>query len=430
MGGTQKTLGLRVFCRGMDANQTIPPLPEPPAAPVASAHTRRRSIVVLAASALVLCTAGGAAGGAAGGLAIGEALHNNSSTNANAASGGNNVFSSPFGPGSSFGYSQTYGGPNFGGTFNLPSSGGATQQSGTQETTSSPTSSQLVGLVRIQTTLGYQNGAAVGTGMILTSSGEVVTNHHVIQGATKIVATVMSTGQQYTATLVGSDSTDDVAVLQLRGASGLATVHPSTAIVAVGQTVTAVGDAEGATEFTASPGKVTALNQTISPSDSTSAQSETLTGVIQYAADVMSGDSGGATYDSSGSVVGMTTAASTGMQTNGYAIPIAKVLSVASDLASHVTNSKYAYGLPSFIGIGISGSDVVEDVYPGTGAASSGLVVGDRIVAVDNTAVNNASQLQAATRSHKAGDTIKVTWTTASGKRQAAMIRLISGPAA
>ncbi|HWU32175.1 MAG TPA: trypsin-like peptidase domain-containing protein, partial [Marmoricola sp.] len=345
--------------------------------------------------------------GAVGGPAIGEAIHGSSDGNTAANGSGFPMVNR-----------------------SRPDFGYQTQQSGTQETTSTATGSQLVGLVRLQVTLGYQNGAAVGTGMILNSTGKVVTNHHVIEGATKILATDMSTGKRYVATLVGSDSSDDIAVLQLQGASGLATVHPSTATAAVGQTVTAVGDAQGATTLTASPGKVTALNQTISPSDSSSAQNETLTGIIQYAADVMSGDSGGATYDSSGSVIGMTTAASAGgMQTNGYAIPISKVLSVATDLGNSVANTKYVYGLPAFIGVGVSQSDVVEQVYAGTGAATSGLVPGDRIVAIDGTTISNASQLQAATRQRQVGDTLQVTWTTSADKRHSATIRLISGPA-
>ena len=86
------------------------------------------------------------------------------------------------------------------------------------------TRARPAGLVRIMSTLGYQDGEAAGTGMILTSDGEVVTNHHVVAGATSVKATVMSTGKTYTATVVGSDTKDDVAVLQLADASGLTTV--------------------------------------------------------------------------------------------------------------------------------------------------------------------------------------------------------------
>ncbi len=92
------------------------------------------------------------------------------------------------------------------------------------DTGTTATASQTTGLVRIVSTLGYQDGEAAGTGMVLTSDGEVVTNHHVVAGATTVKATVMSTGRTYTATVVGSDTKDDVAVLQLADASGLDTI--------------------------------------------------------------------------------------------------------------------------------------------------------------------------------------------------------------
>ncbi|GAC1383282.1 MAG: trypsin-like peptidase domain-containing protein [Marmoricola sp.] len=402
----------------MDANDY---LDDDGAEPAPRAPRSRKGVIALSVSALVLCTAGGAVGG----LAIGDALHHGSgSDNAGANAGGANGYWFPGAPPNGGGYGGL-GLPGPGSTF----PGDGTRQSGNSETTTTATAKQLIGLVRIQSTDGYAGGAAVGTGLILSSDGEVVTNHHVIAGATKIVVTVMSTGQQYQATLVGSDATDDIAVLRLSGASGLSAVRTDTSSATVGESVTAVGDAQGASTFTASPGKVTALDQTISPSDGN--RSEKLTGIIQYAAAVMSGDSGGATYNASQDVIGMTTAASSGgTQTNGFAIPIAKVLRVAADLSHHASDAKYTYGLPAFLGVAVNQSAVVEQAFPGTGAASIGLEPGDRIVAVNGIGISTASQLQTATRKHQAGQTISLTWTTPSGQRHTANVRLIAGPAA
>ena len=102
---------------------------------------------------------------------------------------------------------------------------------------------RAAGIVVIETKLGYQDTAAAGTGMVLTSSGEVLTNNHVIRGATVIKIVVPNTGRTYTAHVVGYDVADDVAVLQASGASNMSTVTTSTSKVAVGDAVTAIGNA-------------------------------------------------------------------------------------------------------------------------------------------------------------------------------------------
>ena len=131
--------------------------------------------------------------------------------------------------------------------------------------------------MRISTNLKYENGEAAGTGLVLTSGGEVVTNHHVVAGATSIKATVMSTGRTYTAKLVGADSTADVAVIQLAGASGLDTVTTDSHAVSVGDAVTAVGDGNGTTDhLSAATGKVIATKQAITTQAEGAAAAEKL----------------------------------------------------------------------------------------------------------------------------------------------------------
>src|SRR5437879_6283289 len=99
------------------------------------------------------------------------------------------------------------------------------------------------GVVVIDTNLAYQGGTAAGTGVVLTSSGEVLTNNHVISGATTVKVVLPGTGHTYTAHVVGYDRTADVAVIQLEGASNLKTLSVGSSKLTVGQAVTALGNA-------------------------------------------------------------------------------------------------------------------------------------------------------------------------------------------
>jgi S1-C subfamily serine protease len=301
--------------------------------------------------------------------------------------------------------------------------------SSSTDSTSEATGAQLTGLVRIATTMTYDGASASGTGMVLTSNGEVVTNHHVVEGATSIEVTVMSTGATYTASVVGSDATDDVAVLQLEDASGLDTVATDDDGVSTGEAVTAVGDGNGTVDhLSAATGTVIATGQSITTQSEGMATGQQLTDLMEISSDVVPGYSGGATYDADGEVVGMTTAASSGAaDIVGYAIPITKVLDIADDLDAGVQQTGYTYGSPAFLGIALGSGTTVQGVYDDTPAADAGITSGDRIDSVGGIRTSTATQLQAAIASHSPGDEVRITWTGADGVSHRATVTLAKG---
>jgi S1-C subfamily serine protease len=196
--------------------------------------------------------------------------------------------------------------------------------------TADATTAQSAGLVEITTTLQYGAGQAAGTGIVVGSDGLVVTNHHVVEGATGITVTVATTGAEYDAEVLGYDATKDVAVLRLEDASGLTTVSTDPGGVTTGDPVSAVGDAGGdGGSLTAAPGTVTDLHHPITVQDETTGDTVRLRNLIEVSSDVVPGDSGGALLDADGEVVGMNVAASSGTaDVTGYVIPIGRVLRV------------------------------------------------------------------------------------------------------
>lgn len=333
----------------------------------------------------------------------------------------------------------------------------------TQATTAA-TAGQQKGVVVIDTDLAYEGSEAAGTGIVLTSSGEIVTNNHVVDGSTSITVTVPSTGATYTASVVGTDATDDIAVLQLKGASGLAAATlDDDGGVAVGDGVTAVGNAGGTGSLVAAEGTVTGTNASITTQAEGVVASESLTGLIETNADIEAGDSGGPLFDSEGEVVGIDTAASASRNvSDGYAIPIRTALGIANQIESGEASSTVTIGLPAFFGVevasdaassgytGSGGSDLggldlgygyeggqnatqgapVGGVIDGTPAASAGLAAGDTITAVDGTAIASPSDLTSALAQHKPGDSVTISWVDSAGAAHSASVTLTSGPAA
>ena len=395
------------------------PVPPPPVPPTPAPPPRRRAPRLLAAGTALAVVA--AATGA--GFALGR-LDDHRAASADGPSAGYSGTT----PNQQDG--GTYGNP-FGGTpFSGP--GGSGGEPFDSSSTGTPaTDGQLTGLVRIASTLKYEGGRAAGTGMILTSTGEVVTNHHVVEGSTRLRVTVMSSGATYAATVVGTDAKDDVAVLQLQNASGLQTVTADTDGIATGDAVTAVGDAGGDTStFTAAVGRILAQDQDITTRSEPGHPGEKLRGLIKISSDVMSGDSGGATYDDQGEVVGMTTAASSGTSdVVGYAIPIARVLSIAGDLENGTQNTRYQYGSPAFLGLGLSGTGTrVAAVYPDTPAARAGITRGDSVTRVGTERVRTAKQLRSAVQGFAPGDRVRIAWTDTGGTSHIASVTLMTGP--
>jgi S1-C subfamily serine protease len=304
------------------------------------------------------------------------------------------------------------------------------------------------GLVDINTTLGYQGEEAAGTGIVLTSNGEILTNNHVIEGATSISVTDVGNGKTYSATVVGYDTTKDVAVLQLHGASGLTTASLDTATVSVGETVVGIGNAGGTGGTpSAAGGTVTALNQSITASDEGDGSAEQLTGLIETNADIQAGDSGGSLVNSAGQVVGMDTAASAGFSFQstgqssgyeGYAIPIDEAVTLAKQIEAGSSSSTVHIGTTAFLGVeidaaadgygNVSSGATVAGVITGSPAQEAGLAAGDVITSVNGNAIDSAQALTSALEPYKPGDHLTIDWTDASGVAQTATVALSSGP--
>jgi S1-C subfamily serine protease len=272
--------------------------------------------------------------------------------------------------------------------------------------------------------------------MILTSNGEILTNNHVVRGATQITVTVASNGREYRADVVGTDPSDDVAVLQLRNASGLQTANiGDSSDVSNGDDIVGVGNAGGTGTLRASAGTVTALNQSITARDETGQNAEKLTGLIKVHAAIVSGDSGGPLYDANGEIVGMDTAASTTQLVDhtAYAIPINSAVKVADKIETGVETKKIHIGLPAFLGVSVHTANgrgaLVENLLPGGPAADAGITRGSVVTAVNGKNVTSPDSLKSQLQAYNPGDETTVTWTTRSGSSKTVTVKLGTGPA-
>lgn len=324
---------------------------------------------------------------------------------------------------------------------------GRTGYSEATPVSSTATAAQSKGVVLINTVLPYDNASGAGTGMVLTASGRVLTSYHVVEGASTIKVTVAATGKTYRATVVGSDQTADVALLQLQGASGLATIKIDNDATSVGDKVTAVGNAGGTGTLTAAKGTIVSLQASITTAAEGPVASETLTGMIETTADVVSGDSGGPLYDADGEAVGIDTAASSGAEINGYATPIQRALGIVQQIQSGKESGTVQVGPAPFLGVELTDASssefgypgaameepsgaMVEDVVSGTAAAEAGLEAGDQISALGGHAVTSAEDVTALLADQDPGDRIKIVWIDRAGSEQAATVTLGASPVA
>jgi S1-C subfamily serine protease len=354
------------------------------------------------------------------------------------------------------------------GTFTLPNggSGSNTNPSGSGSSGSANASSIAArvdpGLVDINVTLGYEQESAAGTGQVLTSSGEVLTNNHVIDGATSISVTDIGNGQTYSANVVGYDRTGDLAVIQLHGASGLRTVTiGDSSKVSVGQSIVAIGNAGGVGGTpSVAAGTVTTLNQAITASDDDGANAEQLSGLIEVNANVQPGDSGGPLVDSAGTVIGIDTAASesdgfSSAGGSGYAIPINRAIAIAKQIESGTSSTAVHIGSTALLGVEVSASvaDCEEEsggfgglggqgdsgsstpgaavcsAASGTPAAGLGLTLGDVITSLGGQTVTTPQSLSTIIAGYHPGDSVQVGWVDAEGASHTATVKLASGPA-
>ncbi len=313
-----------------------------------------------------------------------------------------------------------------------PQQGQQGQQGSGTTTGSSVAAAQSAGIVLIEAQT--SSGLAAGTGMILSSDGKVLTNYHVVAGSEKLAVTVADTGNTYTATVLGFDQTRDVALLQLKDASGLTTVKTDTTVPAQGTEVAAVGNAEGGGELVKAAGVVTDTDQSLTvSSDSPWGSTEDLSGLIETSARAVPGDSGGPMFDSDNEVIGMTTAGSTRDNTS-YAVPIATALAVVQQVETGQDAGTVRVGPAGYLGIRVadtaeSGSGkTITDVVSGSPADKAGVVAGSRLTKVGDTTIRARTNLATVIRALEPGDQVTIEWTAPNGKQHSATVTLGSSP--
>ena len=256
-----------------------------------------------------------------------------------------------------------------------------------------------------------RQGTSTGSGFIISDDGYVVTNHHVVEGATDVTVT-LSTGDEYTAKVIGSDSLNDVALLKVE-ATGLPAVKlGSSDKLAIGDMVCAIGNPLGSLTATLTVGYVSGKDRQVTTDNST-------INMIQTDAAINSGNSGGPLFNMYGEVVGITSAKYSGTTSSGasiegisFAIPIDDVMSIIDDL------QEYGYVTGAYLGVTVTDTDAaaaklygmptgayVNSVEDGGAADRAGVQPKDIIIGLGDTDISNRTELTRVLRRFKAGDT-------------------------
>lgn len=259
--------------------------------------------------------------------------------------------------------------------------------------------------------------SGAGSGVIISEDGYIITNHHVINGASTITVRLHDKSE-YSATVVGSDETSDIAVLKIDATGLSAAVMGDSDTLAVGEEVVAIGNPLGSLGGTVTNGIISALNRSVSIQSGGAVVDMSL---IQTNASVSPGNSGGGLFNMAGELVGIVNAKSADSEAEGlgFAIPINDAIAVAQDLLE----KGYVSGRP-YLGItyvavtdastaqqlGVSAYGIyIVEVIDGSPADQAGLEPGDRVISIDNTEIAAQEDLGTIVQSHAAGDTISIT---------------------
>lgn len=302
-------------------------------------------------------------------------------------------------------------------------------------------------VVDVNTSLAYQGASAAGTGMVLSRNGYILTNNHVIRGSTSIQIRDVGNGHTYTATLVGYDVAEDVAVLRLVRASGLWTIPiGSSKALKPGASVTAIGNAEGRGGApSVARGKVIGLNQSVTAIDESTGITEHLKGLIATNAAIVSGDSGGPLVNANGKVVGMVTAGSTSyelrgvVRTTGYAIPIETARTIASRIEKGRFSGDIHPAATAFLGVNVVSSAystgsayrpgaLVVSVVQASPAQAAELNAGDLITSIGGKAVSSLSSLTNILLTKTPGTRVTLVWIDRLGTSHSTSVVLANGP--